>query len=242
MQTGTLKVTISPQGAIYAGAQWRRAGTTIWHNSNDIENNISVGLYKIEFKNVTGWGTPANKSVKIGNGQTTNASGIYNGAFFFSQLDKNWKGKQLDHCPITITIGNTGCALTSTAMVLKYYGVDTDPNRLNDYLIVQSGFDSDGDLIWENVPEVSSGKVVWIERIDTSDWNRIDSELGQGYPIIAKVNSTKVAEHFIVIWGKKGNDYDFYDPADKTKLIRKWPKGHWGKYTLLGLRIYHSSG
>ncbi len=74
---GSLRVTISPQGAIDAGAQWRRTGTTTWYNSGDVETDIAVGTYSIEFKNLAGWDKPVNQNVTIAFNQTTNAGGTY---------------------------------------------------------------------------------------------------------------------------------------------------------------------
>jgi len=77
-QTGSLCVTISPQGAIDAGAQWRRTGTATWRNSGQTESSIPAGQYTVEFKDISGWTKPADQAVTINNGQTTNASGTYN--------------------------------------------------------------------------------------------------------------------------------------------------------------------
>jgi hypothetical protein len=76
-QTGSLSVTISPQGAIDAGAKWRRTGTSTWRNSGDTESGIPTGQYTVEFSTISGWNTPANQIVQINNGQTTYTSGTY---------------------------------------------------------------------------------------------------------------------------------------------------------------------
>ena len=76
-QTGSLAVTISPQGAIDAGAKWRRAGTGTWQNSGATETGIPVGQHTVEFSDVAGWTKPGNQTVTISNGQTTNTSGTY---------------------------------------------------------------------------------------------------------------------------------------------------------------------
>lgn len=77
LPTGSLCVTINPQDAIDAGAQWRRAGTSTWFNSGDTESDISIGQYIVEFKDIAGWDKPSNQSVTISAEQTTNASGTY---------------------------------------------------------------------------------------------------------------------------------------------------------------------
>jgi hypothetical protein len=77
-QTGSLKVTIMPQGAIDAGAQWRRVGTGDWGKyGGSTETGIPVGPQTVEFKDVAGWYTPGNQTVTIANDQTTNVTGTY---------------------------------------------------------------------------------------------------------------------------------------------------------------------
>ncbi len=76
-QLGSLVVHIEPKAAVNAGAQWRRTGTTTWRNSGYLESNIPVGSHTIEFKEVSGWTKPVNKSVNIQSGQTANVAGRY---------------------------------------------------------------------------------------------------------------------------------------------------------------------
>ncbi len=75
-QIGSLKVTIAPSGAVSAGAQWRVDGGS-WRNSGDTQSGLSVGSHTVEFKAVSGWTKPGNKTVTINYNQTTNASGTY---------------------------------------------------------------------------------------------------------------------------------------------------------------------
>ena len=70
-------MTISPQGAIDAGAKWRRVGTSTWQNSGTTETGIPVGQHTVEFSDVAGWTKPGNQTVTISNGQTTTATGTY---------------------------------------------------------------------------------------------------------------------------------------------------------------------
>ena len=74
---GNLLVTISPQGAIDAGAKWRRVGTTTWRDSGTTETGILAGTYTVEFKDVAGWTKPGNRTVTITEGHTTTVSGTY---------------------------------------------------------------------------------------------------------------------------------------------------------------------
>jgi len=76
-QYGSLLVTIEPANARTAGAQWRRTGTATWRNSGSTESSIPTGSYEVEFKDITGWTKPSNRSVTINPNQTTYADGTY---------------------------------------------------------------------------------------------------------------------------------------------------------------------
>jgi hypothetical protein len=76
LQTGSLQVTISPQAAIDAGAQWRVDGGT-WRNSGYTESGLLVGLHTVEYKPIADWNEPNTHSVQINDGQTTTTTGTY---------------------------------------------------------------------------------------------------------------------------------------------------------------------
>ena len=159
---------------------------------------------------------------------------------FFSQIDPAWKDKKLDHSPYSI--GGYGCALTSVAMVTKYFGYNTDPDRLNTSLTEAGGLDIYGILHWDKLEQVTGGKVKWIGWSGGS-WGKIDQELSERNPVIANVSypTTGYPYHFIVFIGKSGDKYYFLDPYDKQKEIREWPNGKLGTHTLNNLRIYHGT-
>ncbi|MGB2808261.1 MAG: lamin tail domain-containing protein, partial [Sedimentisphaerales bacterium] len=75
-QTGSLQVTIFPQEAIDAGAQWR-VDDGAWRDSNYTETGLLVGFYSVEFSVVVGWDRPANLMVQINYNQTTTTSSAY---------------------------------------------------------------------------------------------------------------------------------------------------------------------
>lgn len=80
VKRGSLIVTIEPAGAVAAGAQWRRTGSTIWLNSGSTETNIPAGSYTVEFKEVTGFVKPASIAVTILPDQIVNAAAAYSEA------------------------------------------------------------------------------------------------------------------------------------------------------------------
>lgn len=76
-QAGQLRVTISPQEAIVAGAKWRRQGTAEWLNSGDSEGSLPPGAYTVEFLPITDWTTPQAVDVDLSAGQLTQEDGTY---------------------------------------------------------------------------------------------------------------------------------------------------------------------
>ena len=74
--TGSLTVNLSPAGAVSAGAQWRVDGGG-YLNSGDTAFGLTPGSHTVSFKAVSGYTTPANKSVSITSGANTTDSGNY---------------------------------------------------------------------------------------------------------------------------------------------------------------------
>ena len=64
----------------------------------------------------------------------------------FRQNDGRWGRDPLG--PTDGTVGAEGCALSSAAMILAYYGIDTDPQRLNWYLNETGGYTPEWDHEW----------------------------------------------------------------------------------------------
>lgn len=62
-QTGWIRVSILPQTASDAGAQWRLTSESTWRNSGTIKSVVPFGTYQVEFKAIPWWITPPNKSV-----------------------------------------------------------------------------------------------------------------------------------------------------------------------------------
>jgi hypothetical protein len=110
------------------------------------------------------------------------------------------------------TLGQEGCAITSAAMVLRAYGVDTDPQRLNAYLTTHGGFVGDGLLVWEKAAEVGGGQVQKAYE-DLPSYALIDANILKGNPVIVRVHLRNGTTHFVVIVGKQGWNYLIRDPA-----------------------------
>lgn len=115
-----------------------------------------------------------------------------------SQQDGAWAGAALGYSP-TDTIGSSGCAITSVTMMLRYYGISTDPGALNWWLSANGAYLNGDQLIWDAVNFYTGGKV------NFSGWlgpnlGVIQSELDAGRPVIAEV-SLNGNQHFVLIIG-----------------------------------------
>ena len=80
-----------------------------------------------------------------------------------SQIDPDWKDLEYDfssnYNPLGLQeIEEWGCALTSSAMILDFYGYDLtpngqslNPNTLNQYLIDKGGYTKNGSVVWSYI-------------------------------------------------------------------------------------------
>ena len=142
----------------------------------------------------------------------------------FTQNDPRWAYELLG--PTFDTMGQSGCAVTSAAMVLSAYGVDTDPDRLNQYLMTHGGYTDTGWLYWEKAAEVAPGGQVEKAYEDLPSYTLIDQNLMAGNPVIIRLTLPNGTTHFVVLVGKDGWDYLVQDPARSPT---------WGVYPLKDL-------
>ena len=126
------------------------------------------------------------------------------------QDDPHWSEELLGN---TIdTLGQQGCAVTSAAMILRAYGVDTDPSRLNAFLTRHEGYVGDGLLDWDRVGGIVNEQVQKVYE-DYASYALIDSQILRGNPVIVRLHLRNGSTHFVVIVGKEGWDYLIRDPA-----------------------------
>ncbi|CAG0964655.1 hypothetical protein METP3_01060 [Methanosarcinales archaeon] len=155
-----------------------------------------------------------------------------------------WAGDQLGTC--ASTIGTEGCAVTSVEMVFKYYGVQTDPRDLNNWLKGNNGYTNGCWIRWDIAAGRSGGTVQFINQysypnpLTTAELNLINSELDSGYPVIAEVRTSSGSQHFVVITGRSGSTYNINDPAngDKSTLNARYGNP---STAIWGIRLYHGS-
>lgn len=128
----------------------------------------------------------------------------------FRQNDPRWGRDYLG--PTSATLGAEGCALTSAAMVLASYGIDTDPLRLNRFATDHHGYTPQGWLYWEVAAAIAPDRVEHVYE-DLPTYQLIDWNLAHGNPVIVRVRMPSGITHFVVIAGKHGYDYLIRDPG-----------------------------
>lgn len=128
----------------------------------------------------------------------------------FFQSDPGWRDDPLGKT--SGTLGAQGCAVSSAAMVLGFYGMDVDPERLNHFLTEHDGYEGAGWLRWESAALYNPGLFEKAYEGDPS-YALIDWNLLHGNPVIVRIRLRGGITHFVVIVGKRGFDYLIRDPA-----------------------------
>jgi hypothetical protein len=139
----------------------------------------------------------------------------------FSQADPAWASRILGN---RRTISAAGCAITSVAMVLKYYGRDVDPKILDEHLDNNSGYQGDA-VVWDvafRCGAVAGGVTFSSRRVVTSNFKTVlDERISQNKPTIARVDygtdDDGLYNHVVVIVGRhKDGHYIMNDPASSA--------------------------
>ena len=157
------------------------------------------------------------------------------------QQGQVWAGDQLGTC-YPETIGSHGCAITSIAMIFKYYGISTDPRDMNNWLKQNNGYSAGCLVKWEVAPGRSNGSLQYAGRYDyqavPADLNKINAELNSGYPVIAEVRLSGYM-HFVVITGYSGSIYYINDPwyGDSSTINSRYNSNP--ATAIYGIRVYH---
>jgi hypothetical protein len=74
--TGSLKVTLTPAGAIAAGAHWNVDGGA-WKDSAATVTGLSSGTHTVYYQPTTGYTSPTSATVVVAKSETTTATGTY---------------------------------------------------------------------------------------------------------------------------------------------------------------------
>jgi SH3 domain-containing protein/peptidase C39-like protein len=173
---------------------------------------------------------------------------------YLSQQDPQWKSDILGFGDSGDTIGYVGCALTSVAMLLSGHGYPETPKTLNQKLKNVKGFAGAG-IYWGAVSQIYPHVNVKSNiSCTTSDapLNLIDAALAAGQPAIVQVdhsNAPGIQTHWVVLYGKKGDDYLMLDPwpyqPDITKedfLMKRYAQGNPLRRAISHVILYEAYG
>lgn len=173
---------------------------------------------------------------------------------YLSQQDPKWKSDILGFGDKGDTIGYVGCALTSVAMLLSGHGYAETPKTLNQKLKNVQGFVSAA-IRWGAVSQVYPNVTVRSNISCTTSpapLELIDAAIAAGQPAIAQVDSSPangIQTHWVVLYGKKDNDYLMLDPwpyqPDVTKedlLMKRYAQGNPLKRAISHVILYEAYG
>lgn len=134
----------------------------------------------------------------------------------FAQADARWRLDRMGESPGTL--GAEGCAVTSVAMALAYYGMSVDPQRLNGFLSQYNGYTERGWLYWEAAAEFEPGKVRHVYE-DLPSYRLMDWNLLKGNPLIVRIRPFGRGTHFVLLVGKQGWEYVAQDPGSGGRKV-----------------------
>jgi len=136
-----------------------------------------------------------------------------------SQKDPRWGSVKLGTS--NETIGGYGCLITSASMMLRHFGFDTDPGRLNDLLKANGGYQNGNLFVWGALEKIFNG-VKFGYRYNGAYLDKVDEQLRAGKPVIINVDlnpATPVLdEHWVLIVGKVNGSYIINDPWYGTQF------------------------
>lgn len=134
------------------------------------------------------------------------------------QQDAAWAAAPLG-TSVTESIASAGCAITAVTMLLRYYGINTDPAAFNAWLTANGGYAYDDQLIWDAVTRYTGGRVAFSGWLPP-DLSTIQAELDAGRPVVAEVRLGG-NQHFVLLTGyTTEGGIEMNDPwfADSGKL------------------------
>ena len=189
-------------------------------------------------------------------GENLNVPLLKQGVAPYTDGNPSWETEIFDHANAgQFTCGETmaqcGCATTSIAMVMKYYGIDKlpdgsllTPGTLNTWLKNNKGYNRNLGVIWPaasalSIKAKSQNPNFQYDALeyDTNtvyNPNKLTTDLNQGIPNILQVNAPGM--HFVVAKGKTGNTFDINDPlfnrtslssyANQASSVRRYVPSH----------------
>ena len=137
------------------------------------------------------------------------------------QNDPRWKDQKIG-LQSSLTIEQVGCMLTSLAMTINHFGANETPASLNNKMKATGGFAGawiKGAQVPQQFPQCDIERQMHVECKGTpAPVDLIDQGLEEGSLIMVRVDWTpdaNIDSHWVVIYGKKDDDYKIWDPWKK---------------------------
>lgn len=136
---------------------------------------------------------------------------------YFSQKDPRYATTSYGYSDVNATkptdIGRSGCGVTAAAMVLRYYGICTDPSLMAKYSLANghryNGYGTSASLFGGLAKKygLKYAKIGLNKETQEEKWKFVFNWALKGYPIIASVNNHTFTNdsHYIVIVGMDRN-------------------------------------
>ena len=158
----------------------------------------------------------------------------------FGQRWDPWQWDRLGSS--NLLIRDYGCAMTCAAMVLNYYGGNTNPGDLNNWLKANGGYANGNLIIWA----VAARRAPNLTYYGGYNWTTVPADLtvinwwlDRGCPLIAetRIGASRSQQHFVVLTGRSGANYFMNDPwyGDRTTFQTRYGDA---RRWIYGLRIY----
>jgi len=140
------------------------------------------------------------------------------------QFTAPWGGNTYDNYPAgdtTHIMQNLGCATTSSAMIINYFGGITDPGTLNTWLAQHNGYSPKHGVDWMAVATYATkvlGVPVSYQGFGSANDFVVDNYLCARVPVILRVTSPHGTSHFVVATGGEstsggGSTFFINDPG-----------------------------
>lgn len=133
----------------------------------------------------------------------------------YSQRNPQWREKKLGNS--SLTIGHSGCAITSIAMLLRGHGYAEDPETLNEKMRRSGGF-MGASVVWGALTGLyprAIFKNTVICRDSDAPIAQITTAIQDGQPVLLEVDYSPQAglqTHWVVAYKRQGQDFLILDP------------------------------
>lgn len=165
----------------------------------------------------------------------------------YNQRDPRWKNTFLGFSDVS-TLGLYGCLIACLAMIARYFGADTDPERINDDLKDVDGFQNKVYYKWGRLTRLYQN-IKFSKFVNTPDpvtpeqFQEMDDHIDRGMPVMLKIDfnpaTTFVNQHYVLLIGKEGNSYKIADPW--TGTVERLSSYGVAKYTIQRYILYEGT-